>query len=318
MRDAVAMGWGAQARQQAGVIARAQLYEFGLSADQVDRMVTAGELDAVHRGVHIVHGAPLTYEARLWSATLAIGGVLGFATAAHLWGLVDDAPPRINVIAARGARVQIPAGIRLHRIDLRPGTSQRRHGLAVTSRLTTALDHLGRLSGERADDFADRAIQQGWLRRSDIEYRFRSQPGRTGNVTLRRVFDLTEDRAAAKSERILHAILRRGGITRWVANHDVWANGMLLGVVDVALVEFQIAIELDGRAHHVNPDRFQRDRRKNNALTTAGWTVLRFTWGDVTRRPGYVISTIRTQIATNRSDSGELSAHIADNSPLSG
>jgi very-short-patch-repair endonuclease len=46
-------------------------------------------------------------------------------------------------------------------------------------------------------------------------------------------------------------------------------------------------------AYHVDVDRFRRDRSRQNALVTAGWTILRFTWADLTERPGYVVSAIQ-------------------------
>ena len=52
-------------------------------------------------------------------------------------------------------------------------------------------------------------------------------------------------------------------------------------------------MELDGRAYHVTPEQFERDRRRQNGLMANGWTVLRFTWRDLTEQPDYVIATIR-------------------------
>jgi len=56
---------------------------------------------------------------------------------------------------------------------------------------------------------------------------------------------------------------------------------------------------VDGRAYH-GPDRFQSDRTRQNALTAAGCTVLRYTWYDLTERPGYVASQIRAMLARLR------------------
>jgi very-short-patch-repair endonuclease len=58
-----------------------------------------------------------------------------------------------------------------------------------------------------------------------------------------------------------------------------------------------IAIEVDGWAFHHSPERFQRDRTRQNDLVALGWTVLRFTWGDLVERPGYVVAAIRRQLA---------------------
>ena len=63
----------------------------------------------------------------------------------------------------------------------------------------------------------------------------------------------------------------------------------------------RLAIEIDGWAWHHSPDRFQRDRAKQNQLVGAGWTVLRFTWFDLTNRPDDVIRQVRAALDNARS-----------------
>jgi very-short-patch-repair endonuclease len=290
------MGWAETARGQDGVISAAQLGQFGLSRPAINRLHLAGAFGPVHRGVYLVRGAPLTYRARLWSAVLATSGTLGFATAAHLWGLIDEPSPRIHVIIDRNARVAPPVGIRLHRITLLTDTLDQRDRLPITNRLTTLLDYIGRLPFSQAARLADRAVQTGRLTPQNIEHRLMRQPGRTGNVTLRRLLDQLSDGAAAESERILHRLLRRAGIRNWRPNYRVWQGGALVAVVDVALVADKIAIEVDGWAFHTDADQFQGDRVRQNGLVAAGWTVLRFTWADLTLNPDYVIKSIRAQL----------------------
>ena len=72
----------------------------------------------------------------------------------------------------------------------------------------------------------------------------------------------------------------------------MWSGGELVAVGDGAFPAHGLAIEVDGMAHHVDVDRFRRDRSRQNALVGLGWTVLRFTWADLTQRPDYVIAMI--------------------------
>lgn len=53
---------------------------------------------------------------------------------------------------------------------------------------------------------------------------------------------------------------------------------------------------MDGWAWHHDVERFQRDRQRQNAVVLAGWTVLRFTWRDLTQRPAEVISQIQAAV----------------------
>ena len=60
----------------------------------------------------------------------------------------------------------------------------------------------------------------------------------------------------------------------------------------------RLAIEIDGWAWHTDVDRFRTDRHEGNALVAAGWTVLRFTWHDLTNRPDYVLAQIKAALLT--------------------
>lgn len=61
----------------------------------------------------------------------------------------------------------------------------------------------------------------------------------------------------------------------------------------MAFPHWKLAVEVDGWAFHSGVDRFRADRRKQNALTLAGWTVVRFTWTDLVERPDYVVAVIK-------------------------
>lgn len=55
-------------------------------------------------------------------------------------------------------------------------------------------------------------------------------------------------------------------------------------------------IELDSEAHHLDRLAFRRDRSKQNAAITLGWTVLRYTWWDLEEEPHRVIAELRSAL----------------------
>ena len=286
------MEWSRLAAQQAGLIAHAQLIESGVTQRQIDRLLRRGDVVRHDWGIYLVRGAPMPYEAELWLAVLATGGALGFATAAHLWGLADR-PEVIDVIIDVPRRVKPRPQIRLHRVFTPLSAVTEIRGLPITTRAWTLLDHLGGLPPRDAQRLADRALQRGWLARSDFARRLRDYPQRAGNVRLRELFDTSADGAAAVSERMLHQLLRRAAITGWTANHRVWVGGELVAIVDVAFASYKLALEVDGWAYHSDVERFQRDRQRGNRLGHLGWTVLRFTWADVAYDGQRVVAEVR-------------------------
>ncbi|MFF4877221.1 DUF559 domain-containing protein [Micromonospora sp. NPDC000668] len=76
-------------------------------------------------------------------------------------------------------------------------------------------------------------------------------------------------------------------------------DGYLLGIGDLGWRGPRIIAEADGRDVHGSPEAAFADRRRQNRLVNAGWTVLRFTWSD-TLRPDYIPWTVRQAIAAAR------------------
>ena len=62
--------------------------------------------------------------------------------------------------------------------------------------------------------------------------------------------------------------------------------------LDLGYRRQRLAIELDGRDVHSLPHAVFRDRARQNALISLGWTILRFTWSDVTRGQDTFVATV--------------------------
>src|SRR5262249_6451131 len=117
-----------------------------------------------------------------------------------------------------------------------------------------------------------------------------------GNQALRGLLAAIRPGAHSTAERLLHGLLDDAGLTGWRPQHTIaLPSGRV--TVDVAFPDRRVAVEVDGWAWHTDPEQFQRDRSRQNELVTAGWTVLRFTWLDLTERPDLVLDTLCNTLA---------------------
>ncbi len=168
--------------------------------------------------------------------------------------------------------------------------------MPLTSRPRTIVDCLQTLPMQQARSLLDRVLQRQLI--TPVELRRRRQDDvrhRAGAAQLAaRLVDL-DPAVHSEGERRLVRLVRGAGLTGWRTNVRV-RLGATSAVVDMAFLRAMVAIEVDGRAWHTDPTRFQHDRTRQNELHLAGWTVLRFTWEDVAHQPDYVVDTIRAAI----------------------
>jgi very-short-patch-repair endonuclease len=279
-------------QRQAGVIGLRQAVQAGMSARTVRRRVVSGAWRELLPMVYLVSGHRRTDEARVRAASLWAGGspaaVSGLA-AAYWHGMLDGAPALVEITLPRATHRTAPPGVVVRRSDLHAADLVEHRGLLVTAAPLAALEAAIALPDGSA--FLDRALQKH-VAFSDVHDCHCRNLGRRGWKQASRLVTAAADRADSAAERVLKGLLRDDGISGWVLGHRFGPH-----LIDVAFPEQRVAIEVDGWAWHVDVDRFRADRRKGNALTRAGWTVLRFTWHDLVTRPAEVVAEIRHVLA---------------------
>ena len=179
-------------------------------------------------------------------------------------------------------------GVRLRRRDLNPHDVVERNGLRVTALPLTVVEAAVRRGG--GAKLMDQALQ----RHVDLAQLWRAHlrnKGRHGSPAARRLLRAAEDGARSEAERLLVKLLKDAGFTGWKANYPVAGFK-----VDVGFPARRVALEVDGWAFHSDPDAFQVDRKRQNAISLSGWQVLRFTWLDLTEYPQRVIAEIGAAI----------------------
>ncbi|MGH3764300.1 MAG: DUF559 domain-containing protein [Pseudonocardiaceae bacterium] len=276
-----------------GVLTRAEAVRGGLTLRQVRHRVRVGQWTQLHPGIYLVGQREAdqrasTRAAVAWAGPAAVASGL---TAAWWWGLRDWAPGATEVTVPRTRSRRSPPDVVLRRRDLEPADAGVVRGLPVTALPLTVLDAAAALGSDSGPPLVDRALQR-WVSFAELHAAYCRSFGRRGSPWLGRVLRQAADQACSHAERILHRLLRRAQIKGWVANHRVVLAGIEY-LIDVAVVERRLAIEVDGWAWHSDVDRFGHDRRRQNALVLAGWTVLRFTWHDLVSRPEAVVAQIK-------------------------
>lgn len=289
------------ANRQLGVVARWQLAAEGVTPAMLKSRVANGSLTRLHRGVYAVGHRQLRREGHYLAAVLAVGpgAVLSHRDAACLHGLRPGDHRRTDVSTER--RVKSTVRIAVHRTTvLAPDDVTRVGAVPVTSLGRTLVD----LAGVVPRDHVAQALAEAErVHRVDVRAiegaleRLRHRAG-PGNARLAAV--LAQHRAHGLE------VTRRELEQRFLALFDgdgsdlprPRVNAIVDGLeVDAVWHAARVAVELDGWEFHRHRRAFQRDREKANALTTAGWTVLRFTHHDVVHRPAAVRAQLRRVVA---------------------
>ncbi|MGY1747303.1 type IV toxin-antitoxin system AbiEi family antitoxin [Blastococcus sp. SYSU D00695] len=234
--------------------------------------------------VYACSSLPIDHRVRARVAALLLlpGAVLSGRSAAVLWG-ADLAGPDDDVECAVDAACRAGAvrGVRLTRRALAGADVTTWAGVRVTTPLRTALD-LARV--EPADEAVvclDRFLQQ--TRRVGLDELRAAAAALTGpgcrrvRAAVARADGLAESPQETRTRLCLHA----SGLPRPTAQYRVLdASGTFVARVDLAWPEARVAVEYEG-TWHGRPQQVGRDRRRLNALTAAGWTVVFVTAEDL-------------------------------------
>ncbi len=268
---------------QHGVVARAQLLERGLTARQIERRVAARRLCRLYYGVYAIGHRRLTVDGRWMAAVLAggPGAVLSHASAAAAWDLRRSASGLIHVTVPSGAGRERRAGLRLHRsATLTSRDVAEVRGVPVTSVARTIIDLSRTLKGRELEALVDRADQRGIVdfaalraaTPASLQAVLRSYaPAATRSELEERFLTLCDDHGIARPETNAH-----------VEGFEV----------DFVWRDRRLIVEVDGYAYHRSPSTFEDDRERDVRLQIAGWTVLRFTWRQITERTAWVAAAV--------------------------
>jgi very-short-patch-repair endonuclease len=275
------------ASSQFGLFTAVQAASLGFGAGALRHRVDVGRWVTVHPGVFAVGGAPASTERSLLAACLlgGTGTLVSRRSAAWLWNLPGGSNAPVEVVSPRWQRVQ-RHGVRAHETRVLDEMDRsQRFGIPVTSPCRTIIDCCAVLHAHRAGAMLDDARRRGLVSLGAFARRVDelAAPGRNGIRLARRLATDRNAPPASVFESRLDDVLQDAGLPAPVRGFRVALGGDHYEI-DFAFPDRRLAIEADSEAFHLDLDAFHRDRRKQNALVLAGWTILRFTWADLSTR----------------------------------
>ena len=290
------------ATRQHGIVDRRGFERVGVAASTVKSWVQRGLLERVVAGVWRVVGVPVTWEQQLVAALLYLGdaAVVSHEAAAQLHGFDRTPPDRVELLVPIDARKRrLPFG-RVHTTGHLPRIDRvRLAGWPVTSATRTVLDlamqrpERVRLEGAIDSAIRSRASAPEVLQRRLADLR---GPGRWG---CRLVDELTLDAGGETLlERRFLTLLRTNGLPRPTTQRWFAVEGRTIGRADFTYEELRIVVEVSGGRGHSTPAERAKDAQRRNELQDLGWRVFEYTWDDVTRRPAYVVRTMRDRLVS--------------------
>jgi very-short-patch-repair endonuclease len=278
-------------RRHDGVVTLAQANDAGLTEQAVRRRVRAGHWRRCSPGVFFVDDREFTDAARVRAAVWGHGNsACASGLAAAWWLALTRFPPDIvEVTVPRNSHGRRHTGTRVRRRNLKPLDVAEDRGLRVTALPLTAIEAAVRRGG------GPRLMDEALQRHTELRHLWAAHlrnTGRYGSPAARLLLQAADDGTKSTAERLFTRLLSVSGIRGWRANQKVIGYE-----VDVLFRAAKVVVEIDGFAFHTDPEAFERDRKKQNALVLAGYQVLRFTWLDLTEYPERVIALVQRAIS---------------------
>lgn len=267
-----------------GVAARSELVQTGLSDHTIRRLVDAGNLEPLLRGIYRMPVVPFDRNARCAAVcaahpTVAIASV----TAGKLWGFRQMPPDeRIHVLAPPASQPTIASWVRPYRTSAYHPDDivTRSDGIVVTSRPRTAFDLARTLRPRELLSVIEQAMADGHhdadeMRRVASDW---LSPRRRWVRGYLQVLDrrLSGGPAESHLETVLGDALLSAGVRGLQRQYWIDLPGYGPARFDLAVPAIRLAIEVDGFPTHRETDGRHRDASRDDAARRLDWSVVRF------------------------------------------
>jgi very-short-patch-repair endonuclease len=176
-------------------------------------------------------------------------------------------------------------------------------GIPCTSVSRTLLDLAGVVSYRELRYAVKQAEVEGLFDLREMNELLRRSGGRRGVARLRTAIALHDPReqlTRRELEERIFDLIRRLEVSPVEVNGHLVVNGISM-MPDFLWRDARLIVEADSRRVHGTVTAFEEDRRRDQLLVAAGWTVIRVTWRQVLDEPERVGRTLRSLLSHGKS-----------------
>ncbi len=288
-----------------GLFTRAQL--LGVCDHNVlDRAVARGTIVRLLPRVYTTPALSLDSRIRARGA-LAFAGpeaALSHMSAAAIWRIRVPTDQLVHVLIPRNADHRTTKFVVAHRhprTELQNSLLVYGAGLPAVRPAPTLVACWAMLDRGQRRDVVIAAVRDGRVSPADLRAVVEQRPLLRGRRELLELAELL--RAGAHSELEifgLRKVFEHPSLPRPRRQFLVVVDGARY-FLDLAWPELKLAVELDGAAYHGGNAQRERDVRRDAALASVGWQVIRMTYARITKDPAEVRRALATIIAARRS-----------------
>src|SRR6266481_5075540 len=249
---------------QRGVISRGQVLGGGVTEDALrHRIRSGGPWQRLLPGVYLTVTGQPTSEQRLIAAMLYAGPVSYITGPAALrnYGIRGPATEIVDVLVPMGRERVSRDFVAIHRTRRIPqqwmADGPLRLALAARA-VADTVRKLDRLSDARA--VVGSAVQKNRCTITQLAAELAAGPIR-GSAHLRAVLAEVADGVRSAAEGDFHALIKRSDLPPPTFNARLFADGVLLGIVDAWWPAAGLAVEIDSREWHFEPGAWEATMR---------------------------------------------------------
>jgi len=285
---------------QGGVIRKDQALDYGMTVDMIRRRVRTGRWQSIARSVYRIFDMTDPMD-RLRAAIAGLpDAVVSHESAAEMLSI-----PRVwrglAVVTVHSRTTHSFPDVTIRRCrDLDESHIATIDGLPVTTMARTIVDLAALLRPRHLASIVDDLLASKKVTVSEVQDVASSvlRRGKPGSTSLRTVLGEraeSPNENASRLELLGLDVLRSSQLPDPLLEYPIpWEEQRRF---DAAYPDEKLAIEWDSRRWHTQVEAFERDRRRNRLATLHDWRLVRFTWDDLTTRPGEVAETVRSLLA---------------------